>query len=305
MEDTKKRPRRWDLRGLDESTSSSLLLQDRQRRLGLIGGQRHVAGFASSFRFLHQRSSLRHVSPRSLGRSGGASARPRSLHVLVTARGLDVLVAARSLHILVTTRRLHVLVAARSLDVLVAARSLDILVTTRRLHVLVATRGLDVLVATRSLDILITTRRLHVLVATRSLDVLVAARGLLGFVLARASQRPRGLNIVGLHRRRLLAQQVLRLRDFRGAAAGLSRAQSGRERHRYRHAENRCKQLLHCLRPFHISYRPYCRSPRRLPTEPGASLRTRVVPAQFGHRGGRGAEAMPLAKNTRKVGEIR
>src|SRR6266487_4568492 len=269
MEDTKKRPRRWDLRGLDESTSSSLLLQDRQRRLGLIGGQRHVAGFASSFRFLHQRSSLRHVSPRSLGRSGGASARPRSLHVLVAARGLDVLVAARSLHILITTRRLHVLVSARGLEVLVAAMGL------------------------------------HVLVATRSLDVLVAARGLLGFVLARASQRPRGLNIVGLHRRRLLAQQVLRLRDFRGAAAGLSRAQSGRERHRYRHAENRCKQLLHCLRPFHISYRPYCRSPRRLPTEPGASLRTRVVPAQFGHRGGRGAEAMPLAKNTRKVGEIR
>src|SRR2546427_4381506 len=318
MEDTKKRPRRWDLGGLDESTSSSLLLQDRQRRLGLIRGQRHVAGFASSFRFLHERSSLRHVSPRSLGRSGGASARPRSLHVLVAARSLDVLVAARSLDFLVTTRRLHVLVATRGLDVLVAARSLDILVTTRRLHVLVAARGLDVLVAARSLHILITARgldilastcqgpgRLHVLVATRSLDVLVAARGLLGFVLARASQRPRGLNVVGLHRRCLLAQQVLRLRDFRGAAAGLSRAQSGRERHRYRHAENRCKQLLHCLRPFHISYRPYCRSPRRLPTEPGASLRTRVVPAQFGHRGGRGAEAMPLAKNTRKVGEIR
>src|SRR6266567_1916426 len=323
MEDTKKRPRRWDLRGLDDSPSSSLLLQNRQRRLGLIGGQRHVAGFASSFRFLHQRSSLRHVSPRSLGRSGGASARPRSLHVLVTTRGLDVLVAARSLDILVTTGRLHVLVATRGLDVLVAARSLDILVTTRRLHVLitarsldilvatrglhvlVATGGLDVLVAARSLHILVTTRGLHVLIATRSLDVLVAARGLLGFVLARASQRPRGLNVVGLHRRCLLAQQVLRLRDFRGAAAGLSRAQSGRERHRYRHAENRCKQLLHCLRPFHISYRPYCRSPRRLPTEPGASLRTRVVPAQFGHRGGRGAEAMPLAKNTRKVGEIR
>src|SRR5438034_10831248 len=124
MEDTKKRPRRWDLRGLDESTSSSLLLQDRQRRLGLIGGQRHVAGFASSFRFLHERSSLRHVSPRSLGRSGGASARPRRLHVLVTARRLDVLVAARSLHMLVPTRRLHVLV------------------TTGRLHVLVATRRL-------------------------------------------------------------------------------------------------------------------------------------------------------------------
>src|SRR6266567_2639838 len=336
MEDTKKRPRRWDLRGLDESTSSSLLLQDRQRRLGLIGGQRHVAGFASSFRFLHERSSLRHVRPRSLGRSGGASARPRSLHVLVTARSLDVLVAARSLDILVTTRRLHVLVTARGLDVLVAARGLDILVTTGRLHVLVTARGLDVLVAARGLDILVTTGRLHVLVTARGLDVLVAARslhilitargldilastsqgpgrlhvlvaarGLVGLVLARASQRPRGLNIVGLHRRRLLAQQVLRLRDFRGAAAGLSRAQSGRERHRYRHAENRCKQLLHCLRPFHISYRPYCRSPRRLPTEPGASLRTRVVPAQFGHRGGRGAEAMPLAKNTRKVGEIR
>src|SRR6266581_4461957 len=143
MEDTKKRPRRWDLRGLDDSPSSSLLLQDRQRRLGLIGGQRHVAGFASSFRFLHQRSSLRHVSPRSLGRSGGASARPRSLHVLVTTRGLDVLVAARSLDILVTTRRLHVLITARSLD---------ILVTTRRLHVLITARSLDVLVAARSLD---------------------------------------------------------------------------------------------------------------------------------------------------------
>src|SRR2546430_5887707 len=139
MEDTKKRPRRWDLRGLDESTSSSLLLQDRHRRLGLIGGQRHVAGFASSFRFLHERSSLRHVSPRSLGRSGGASARPRRLHVLVTARGLDVLVAARSLDILVTTRRLHVLVTARGLDVLVAARSLHILITARGLDILAST----------------------------------------------------------------------------------------------------------------------------------------------------------------------
>src|SRR5439155_6262190 len=137
MEDTKKRPRRWDLRGLDESTSSSLLLQDRQRRLGLIGGQRHVAGFASSFRFLHERSSLRHVSPRSLGRSGGASARPRRLHVLVTARSLDVLVAARSLDVLVTTRRLHVLVAARCLDVLVPPRRLHILVAASSLHSLV------------------------------------------------------------------------------------------------------------------------------------------------------------------------
>src|SRR5436190_709003 len=164
MEDTKKRPRRWDLRGLDDSPSSSLLLQNRQRRLGLIGGQRHVAGFASSFRFLHQRSSLRHVSPRSLGRSGGASARPRRLHVLVTARGLHVLRAPRRLDIrgpgrrvgfLVTTRRLHVLVTTRRLDVLVAARSLDVLVTARRLHVLVATRGLDVLVAARSLNILV------------------------------------------------------------------------------------------------------------------------------------------------------
>src|SRR5207249_10440259 len=104
----KKRPRRWDLRGLDDSPSSSLLLQDRQRRLGLIGGQRHVAGFASSFRFLHERSSLRHVRPRSLGRSGGASARPRSLHVLVTARRLHVLITARSLDILVATGRLDV-----------------------------------------------------------------------------------------------------------------------------------------------------------------------------------------------------
>src|SRR5229473_1467257 len=305
MEDTKKRPRRWGLRGLDESTSSSLLLQDRQRRLGLIGGQRHVAGLASSFRFLHERSSLRHVSPRSLGRSGGASARPRSLHILITARSLDVLVTTRSLDILVTARGLHVLVTTRRLDVLVAARSLDILVTTRRLHVLVATGRLDALVAARSLDILVTTGRLHVLVATRSLDVLVAARGLLGFVLARASQRPRGLNIVGLYRRRLLAQQVLRLRDFRGAAAGLGRAQSGRERHRYRHAENRCKQLLHCLRPFHIGYRPYCRSPHRLPTESGASLRTQVVASRFGHRGGIRAEAVPHAKNASKVREIR
>src|SRR5207245_496372 len=131
---TKKRPRRWDLRGLDESTSSSLLLlQDRQRRLGLIGGHRHVAGLASGFRFLHERSSLRHVSPRSLGRSGGASASPRSLHVLVAARSLDVLVAARRLNILVTTRRLHVLVATRGLDVLVAARRMDVLVSTRRM----------------------------------------------------------------------------------------------------------------------------------------------------------------------------
>src|SRR6266567_379554 len=137
MEDTKKRPRRWDLRGLDESTSSSLLLQDRQRRLGLIGGQRHVAGFASSFRFLHERSSLRHVSPRSLGRSGGASARPRRLHVLVTARSLDVLVAARSLHVLVATRGLDVLVAARSLNILVATRGLDVLITARSLNILV------------------------------------------------------------------------------------------------------------------------------------------------------------------------
>src|SRR5438128_4909321 len=175
MEDTKKRPRRWDLRGLDDSPSSSLLLQDRQRRLGLIGGQRHVAGFASSFRFLHERSSLRHVSPRSLGRSGGASARPRRLHVLVTARGLDVLVAARSLHILVTTRRLHVLVAARGRDVLVAARSLDILVTAR---------GLDILASTSQGPV-----RLHVLVATTSLDGLVAARGHLAVVRRRASMR--------------------------------------------------------------------------------------------------------------------
>src|SRR5438128_11241389 len=135
MEDTKKRPRRWDLRGLDESTSSSLLLQDRQRRLGLIGGQRHVAGFASSFRFLYERSSLRHVRPRSLGRSGGASARPRSLHVLVTAR------------------RLHVLIATRSLDVLVAAGRLDVLVAARRLDGLVAARGLESLVAARCLDV--------------------------------------------------------------------------------------------------------------------------------------------------------
>src|SRR5229473_3179782 len=121
MEDTKKRPRRWGLRGLDESTSSSLLLQDRQRRLGLIGGQRHVAGLASGFRFLHERSSLRHVSPRSLGRSGGASASPRSLHVLITAGRLDVLVAARSLHVLVAAGRLDILVTARCLHVLVAA----------------------------------------------------------------------------------------------------------------------------------------------------------------------------------------
>src|SRR6266702_1689606 len=139
MEDTKKRPRRWDLRGLDDSPSSSLLLQDRQRRLGLIGGQRHVAGFASSFRFLHERSSLRHVSPRSLGRSGGASARPRSLHVLVAARSLNILVTTRRLHVLVATRRRNILVTTRRLHVLVTARSLDILVTTRRLHVLVAT----------------------------------------------------------------------------------------------------------------------------------------------------------------------
>src|SRR5712692_1684318 len=303
MEDTKKRPRRWGLRGLDESTSSSLLLQDRQRRLGLIGGQRHVAGLASGFRFLHERSSLRHVSPRSLGRSGGTSASPRSLDILVTARSLhvlvatgrlDVLVAARSLDILVTARSLHVLVATGRLDVLVAARSLDILVTARSLHVLVTTRRLDVLVAARSLDLLVTARsfavltrtsqragRLDILVTTRRLDVLVAARSLLGLVLPCASQRPRGLDVVRLDRRRLLAQHVLRLRDFRGAAAGLCRAQSGRERDRHRHAENRCKQLLHCLRPFHIGCRPYCRSPHRLPTEPGASLRIHVVITRF------------------------
>src|SRR5947207_14749528 len=173
MEDTKKRPRRWDLRGLDDSPSSSLLLQNRQRRLGLIGGQVHVAGFASSFRFLHQRSSLRHVSPRCLGRSGGASARPRRLHVLVTARSLDVLVAARRLDVLVTARRLHVLVATRGLDVLVAARGL---------HILITARGLDILASTSQGP-----GRLHVLVATRSLGVLVAARGLRGLVLARAS----------------------------------------------------------------------------------------------------------------------
>src|SRR5712692_6813030 len=136
----KKRPRRWDLRGLGGSTSSLLLLQHRQRCLGLVRGQRHVAGLASSFRFLHERSSLRHVSPRSLGRSGDASASPRSL---------DILVAARSRHVLVATGRL---------DVLVATRSLDILVTARSLHVLVATGRLDVLVAARSLDILVTAR---------------------------------------------------------------------------------------------------------------------------------------------------
>src|SRR5438105_12853553 len=140
MEDTKKRPRRWDLRVLDESPSSSLLLQDRQRRLGLIGGQRHVAGVASSFRLLHERCSLRHVSPRSLGRSGGASARPRSLHVLVTARGLDVLVAARSLDILVTARRLHVLLTTRGLDFLVASRRLHVLVSARSVNVLITPR---------------------------------------------------------------------------------------------------------------------------------------------------------------------
>src|SRR5713226_5772386 len=276
MEDTKKRPRRWGLRGLDESTSSSLLLQDRQRRLGLIGGQRHVAGLASSFRFLHERSSLRHVSPRSLGRSGGASASPRSL---------DILVTARSLHVLVATGRLDVLVAARSLDILVTARSLHVLVATGRLAVLVAARSLDILVAARSFTVLTRTSqragRLDILVTTRRLDVLVATRSLLGLVLPCASQRPRGLDVVRLDRRRLLAQHVLRLRDFRGAAAGLSRAQSGRERDRHRHAENRCKQLLHCLRPFHIGCRPYCRSPHRLPTEPGASLRIHVVITRF------------------------
>src|SRR5712692_9098792 len=126
-----------------DRTSSLLLLQDRQRCLGLVRGQRHVAGLASGFRFLHERSSLRHVSPRSLGRSGGASASPRSLHILITARSLDVLVATGRLHVVVATSSLHVLVTTRSLDVLVAAWSLHILVATGRLHVLVTTRGLD------------------------------------------------------------------------------------------------------------------------------------------------------------------
>src|SRR5712692_6479788 len=107
-----------------DRTSSLLLLQDRQRCLGLVRGQRHVAGLASSFRFLHERSSLRHVSPRSLGRSGDASASPRSLDILVATRSLDILVTARSLHVLVATGRLDVLVATRSLDILVTARRL-------------------------------------------------------------------------------------------------------------------------------------------------------------------------------------
>src|SRR5712692_8411805 len=256
-----------------DRTSSLLLLQDRQRCLGLVRGQRHVAGLASSFRFLHERSSLRHVSPRSL----------------------DILVTARSLHVLVATGRLDVLVATRSLDILVTARSLHVLVATGRLDVLVATRSLDILVTARSFNVLTRTSqgagRLDILVTTRRLDVLVAARSLLGLVLPCASQRPRGLDVVRLDRRRLLAQHVLRLRDFRGAAAGLCRAQSGRERDRHRHAENRCKQLLHCLRPFHRGCIPYCRSPHRLPTEPGSSLRIHVVITRFCHSCGVGCRS--------------
>src|ERR1700694_585529 len=192
----KKRPRRGYLRGLDVSTSGLLLLQDRDRSLRLVGGQRHVAGLARGLGLLHQRGGLRHVSARSLGRSGRPSGRPRRLDVLVTARRLDVLVATMRLDILVAAGRLHVLVATGRLDVLVAtgrldilvtagrlvildgAGRLDILVTAGRLDVLVAAGRLDILVAARRLDILVTAGRLHVLVAAGRLDILVAARRL-------------------------------------------------------------------------------------------------------------------------------
>src|SRR6266496_343480 len=131
-------------------TSGLLLLQDRDRSLGLVGGQLHIAGLARSLGLVHQRSGLGHIAARSLGRSGRPGAR---------ARSLDILVTARSLHVLVATGRLDVLVAARSLDILVATRSLDILVTAR---------SLDVLVATGRLDILVTARSLHRLVRARA-----------------------------------------------------------------------------------------------------------------------------------------
>src|SRR6266545_2095859 len=279
-----------------------LLLEDRHRGLRLVGGHRHVAGLARGLGLFHQRRSLRHVRARSLARSGRSGTSPRRLHVLVAAWGLDVLVATRGLniliaarrldilvaargldvlvatgrlHVLVATGRLHVLVTTRRLDVLVTAGGLDVLVTTRRLDILVTAGGLDVLVTTRRLDILVTAGRLDILVAARRLDILVAARRLHVLITAgrlhvlvrtRAGEGPRSLDVVGLDRRRLLAQHVLRLGHF-GRALGLRCAHGGRQRQHYRDAENRCEELLHV---FFLSLLFWALGlPARLPPEPG------------------------------------
>src|SRR5262249_53792431 len=141
----------------------------------------------------------------------------------------------RGLDILVTARGLDILVATRGLDILVAARGLDILVAAWRLHVLVATGRLHVLVTARRLDVLVGTGRLHVVITARRLEVLVGPG---------TGEGARSLDVVGVDRRRLLAQHILRLGHF-GRALGLRRAHGGRQRQRHCYADNRCEEFLH------------------------------------------------------------